>query len=275
MELIKISYFQNCRSTTPLTLNVDAALQFIQKGTSKDLIERIRLESDQSKRNMYKQCLPAVTFGGYFNERRDLREASGFACLDFDKVVDLKQLSDKLKLSEYIFSYWISPSGNGLKALVKIPVVKDKEEYREYYRAILEHFKALNPDKSTKDINRLCFESYDPDLYVKEEARVFSKKIKYKPNTKAGIKTSFNLSEGKIIDRLIHWWVDKFPFAKGNRNSSLFVLACALSTFGIKKSTTIDLFNSFEEQDFTFNEILQIIDSAYKKAEFNSQKFSK
>lgn len=273
MEEVKISYFQNCRAKQPLTVNVDAALQFIQKGTSKDLIEKIRLESDQSKRDIYKQSLPAITFGGYFNDRSNLIEASGLACLDFDKVDNLKLLSDNLKFSEYIYSFWISPSGNGLKALVKIPVVNDKYEYQEYYKAILYHFKELNPDKSTKDINRLCFESYDPNLHIHENAKVFCKKLKFKPNTKIKIQTSSNLTEAKIIERLINWWVDKFPFVKGNRNSSLFVLACAFSTFGITKPTTIDLFYSFVEEDFPISEILQIINSAYKKAEFNSQNF--
>ena len=269
----KISYFRNCRNKKPLTVNVNAALEWIKKGSSKDIIEKVRQANDQPTRDLFKQNLPAVTFAGLFEDRSPLIEASGLACLDFDKLDNLQEISERLKASKYIYSFWVSPSGNGLKALVKIPVVKDKEEYQEYYRAILKHFKDLQPDIATKDINRLCFESYDPNLYVNEEAQVFSKKLKLKSQVKPEVKVNSNLPEGKVIDRIISWWVKKFPFTTGNRNNSLFILACALSNFGICKATTTDLFYSFEDKDFHFNEIQQIIDSAYKKAEFNSQRF--
>lgn len=269
----KISYFRNCRNKKPLTVNIIAALEFIKTGSSKDIIEKVRQANDQPTKDLFKQNLPAVTFGGLFEDRSALIEASGLACLDFDKLADLNEISERLKASEYIYSLWVSPSGNGLKALVKIPVVKDKEEYQEYYRAILRHFKDLQPDKATKDINRLCFESYDPYLHVNEEAKVFSKKIKFKPKAKVEVTVDSNLSEGRIIDRILSWWVKKFQFNSGNRNNSLFVLACALSNFGISKSTTIDLFYSFEDKDFSFSEIQLLIDSAYRKADFNSKSF--
>ncbi|MCM4161869.1 hypothetical protein FHG64_16015 [Antarcticibacterium flavum] len=273
MEERRISYFKNCRAKTPEIVTIEAALHWIKTGSSKDAIEKIREANDQQTKDLFKQDLPAVTFGGLFEDRSGLLEASGLACLDFDKVENLNELSERLKASEYIYSFWISPSGNGIKALVKIPVVKDKEEYQEYYRAILKHFKDLQPDIATKDINRLCFESYDPYLYVQEEAIVFKEKLKVKPKEKTVLEPASNLPEGKVIDRIISWWVKKFPFAQGNRNNSLFVLACALSNFGISKATTEDLFYSFEDKDFPYNEIKQIIDSAYKKADFNSQSF--
>jgi hypothetical protein len=269
----KISYFRNCRNKKPLTVNINAALEWIKTGSSKDIIEKVRQANDQPTKDLFKRNLPAVTFGGLFEDRSALIEASGLACLDFDKLDDLNEISEHLKESEYIYSLWVSPSGNGLKALVKIPVVKDKEEYQEYYRAILMHFKDLHPDIATKDINRLCFESYDPYLHIKEDAKVFRKKLKFKTKAKAEVNINSNLPEGKVIDRIISWWVKKFPFSQGNRNNSLFVLACALSNFGINKATTTDLFYSFEDKDFPFNEIQQIIDSAYKKADFNSQSF--
>lgn len=277
MELqeIKISYFRNCRNKKPLTVNIIAALEWIKTGSSKDIIEKVRLANDQPTKDLFKQDLPAVTFGGLFKDRSTLIEASGFACLDCDKVNNLSETKEVLKASNYIYSLWVSPSGNGLKALVRIPIVKDKKEYKEYYRAILSHFKDLQPDPATKDINRLCFESYDPNLYLNEGATVFNEKQKITRKKKAFTNPDSNLPEGKVIDRIISWWVKKYPFAKGNRNNSLFILACALSNFGINKSTTIDLFYSFEDEDFQYTEIQKIIDSAYKKADFNTESFSR
>ena len=79
-------------------------------------------------------------------------------------------LKEKLSKDTYIFSIWISPSGNGLKALVKIPVVVDNDDYNKRYKAIYKHFLWVNDefgdnviDTSGQDISRLCFESYDPE----------------------------------------------------------------------------------------------------------------
>lgn len=269
----KISYFKNCRAKTPEVVNIDAALHWIKTGSSKDLIQQIREATNQDQKDILKQNLPAVTFAGLFKDRSSLLEASGLACLDFDKVVNLSKLKERLKASYYIYAFWVSPSGNGLKALVKIPIVESKEEYKQYYKAILSHFKELKPDKATKDINRLCFESYDPDLYLNDTSRIFEEKEIVEIKKTSNISTVSDLPEGKVIDRILSWWVKKFHFTNGNRNNSLFVLACALSNFGISKATTQDLFTSFEDKDFQYSEIQKIINSAYNKAEFNTETF--
>ena len=270
----EISYFKNCRAKKPLKANIGAALHWIKSGASKDLITGIRSAKDEKERNALKQNLPAVTFGGLFEGRTALLKPSGYACLDFDKVDNLNGLRSALAGSKYIYSFWLSPSGNGLKALVPIPLISSKKDYQSYYKGLLKHFEKLEPDVATKDVNRLCFESYDPDLYLNEDAEVFDQKIIAKVKSKPQADNATQLPEGKIVDRIISWWVKKFPFSKGSRNNNLYVLACALCNFGISKSTTEELFYSFEDEDFHYNEIKQIIDSAYKRAEFNSQSFS-
>lgn len=272
-NVIHISFFRNCRNKKPEITNVSTSLNRIMSGASKGLIEGIRETEDQARKDNLKRKLPAVTFGGNFRDRSNLIQASGLACLDFDKVQDLKFLKNQLEDSEYIFSYWLSPSGNGLKALVKIPLVFNKKEYSERYLALLKHFRKLSPDKATKDINRLCFESYDPKLYQNRKSKVFKGKIEKAQKQKSPGIQSPNIPEAQKIDRIIGWWVKKFPFTRGNRNNSLFILACALSNFGIDKRTTKDLFQSFEEEDFQFDEIQKVISSAYNKADFNSKTF--
>lgn len=275
MEKNEISYFKNCRAKKPEVVTIEFALHWIKTGYSKKLINSIREATDQQTKDLLKQKLPGVTFGCLLQDRSTLIKASGFACLDFDKVNNLNELKEGLKGSNYIYSFWISPSGNGIKALVKIPIVESKEEYKQYYTAILSHFKALQPDPATKDINRLCFESYDPDLYLNPESAVFSEKATPPKRKKLPVVQTEDLPEGQVIDQIISWWVKKYPFVKGNRNNSLFILACALSNFGISQATTEDLFNSFEDEDFQDSEIQQIISSAYKKAEFNTETFKR
>lgn len=270
-----LSFYRNCKVTTPGRLTLKETL-LLQKGEFKETIERIRKSKSKEEKDSFKRNLPAVTFGGEFQGRNKLIKASGLACLDFDKVQGLGGYKDALKASEYILSYWLSPSGNGFKALVRIPEVKTKKEYQERYQAILSHFKELTPDEATKDITRLCFLSYDADLYVNKDAKIFTERFKKDISTYKSFspnEISNDLPEGKIVDRLIQWWVKKYSFSNGSRNNSLFVLACSFSTFGISKSTTENVFQSFEDKDFSNTEIQTLINSAYRKADFNSKSF--
>ena len=272
-----LSYYANCRDTSSSQTSLRTSLIETKRGAVKGPIEGIRKSKSKAEKEQFKRNLPAVTFGGEFKGRTELVKASGLACLDFDKVKDLNSYIRALGTSEYIFSFWLSPSGNGFKALVRIPEVTDKEEYQGYYKAILEHFRELNPDEATKDITRLCFLSYDPDLYLNKNAKVFTEKVAEEVKEFKPIKTSevaADLPEGKIVDRLLRWWMKNYNFTNGGRNNSLFILACSLSNFGVNKATTEELFYSFEDKDFTYSEIQKLINSAYKKAEFNSKSFA-
>ena len=122
-----ITIFKNIRETaTPFYREVSVVLDRIQEGSSKELVKKIRLEKDKSTRNELKKDLPAICFSGKFNKRNDdsIVEHSGIICLDFDGYKKQKDLlSDKEQISKnkHVYSVFISPSGNGLKVLIKIP----------------------------------------------------------------------------------------------------------------------------------------------------------
>lgn len=269
LEFEPITLFESLYTQKGNKLGLLTALKRIKKGTSKTLISEIRKGNKELKKK-----LPCVLFGGYFKDRTNLISPSGLASLDFDKVDSLQKLSSELRKSNYILSFWLSPSGNGIKALVRIPLVKSKEAYKKHYLAILREFKELNPDISTKDMNRLCFESYDPELYLNPNANVFTKKIEIKPFESTKKELCNDLSDGKKVDRILKWWLKNFGFVEGQRNNNLFVLACSLSEFGISENITKNLFSSFESSDFNFSEIEKIIRSAYSKTAFNSKSFA-
>jgi hypothetical protein len=110
----------------------------------------------------------------YISKREDgsISEHSGLLVLDFDKC-DLAAKTKQLKADPYIYAFWISPSGTGIKALVKCP--PKLEHHYEYYEALLDRYPEL--DSTSKSISRLCFESFDPNLYVNENAKVWDKTI--------------------------------------------------------------------------------------------------
>ena len=129
-----ITIFKNIKETsTPFFRDVFFVLDRIRDGKHKELINSIRNESDKTKRNNLKKNLPAICFSGKFNKRSDdsIIEHSGLICLDFDGyATNEDMLSEKQRLidDKYVMSVFVSPSGNGLKALIKIP--KDIENHK-------------------------------------------------------------------------------------------------------------------------------------------------
>ena len=141
----------------------------IQQGKSKDLIAEIR-EGNKEK----KKKLPIACFSGEFSKRADdaLFEHSGFIVLDFDHV-DVEATKSALATDDYIHSCWISPSGDGIKALVQ---VTNTERHRDHFRALITYFNkqyTLEVDESGINESRACFESYDPDIIIKDEWKKF------------------------------------------------------------------------------------------------------
>lgn len=145
------------------------ALRRIQEGKSKSLIEEVR-SGDKSK----KKELPIVCFSGEFSTRSDdaLFEHSGYIILDFDHV-NVDEVKKALATDEYVYSCWMSPSGDGVKALVRIT---NPERHRDHFRALCRYFHKqyfLEVDESGINESRACFESYDPDIILKDSSKKF------------------------------------------------------------------------------------------------------
>ena len=165
-----VTIFKNIKETeAPFHRNVSLVLDRIKDGATKELVKRIRKEKNKSERNELKKLLPAICFSGVFNKRADnaLQTHSGIICLDFDGYVKTKELlQDKENLSKdkYVMSAFISPSGDGIKVLVKIPA--DVDNHVNYFNSLNKHFNSPHFDKVTKNVSRVCYESYDPLTYI-------------------------------------------------------------------------------------------------------------
>lgn len=82
-----ITIFRNIKETdAPFHRPIEAILERIKEGASKELVKRIRLEQKKQERNELKKQLPAICFSGVFTKRNDssIQEHSGLICLDFD-----------------------------------------------------------------------------------------------------------------------------------------------------------------------------------------------
>ena len=265
-----VTIFKSIKETsTPFHREVYKILERIKDGSSKDLVKKIRLEKRKNERNDLKKLLPAICFSGTFNKRADssIIEHSGLICLDFDGYEKQKELlADKelISKSKYVYSVFISPSGNGLKVLVKIP--EDIENHTKYFNSLEKHFNSPFFDKTSKNISRVCYESYDPLIYVNDNSLLWDK-IEDHEYTEVSVHTDHPTipitDENKIVDILMKWWTKKYPMVDGQRNHNTYVLAAAFNDYGINKSLASYVMGQFSSDSFSINEIQRTIDSAY------------
>ena len=174
----------NVKSGSVSYTELSVIIEKIKTGGSKlDLIKELRglREYDVEKYKIRKSEMPVVIFQGKFSKRdnESLLEASGLMVLDFDHTgVELKE---RLKSIPFIYMAFVSLGGDGVKALVKIQVVKSDAQYKEYWSAVDKALRDILPeviDSACKDISRACFFSYDPDIYMNTEAMVFTGRMK-------------------------------------------------------------------------------------------------
>lgn len=250
--------------------DIDHVLDRIKTGKSKEKIDEIRACIDKERANSLKANLPSVCFSGKFTERKDesLIEHSGFICLDFDEVNDLRDFQTELINKDYVYACWLSPRGNGLKALVKIA---DSKKHREHFQAIQEE---LNCDKSGINVSRVCYESYDPSIYINKQAKPYKK---FKQVEKVTLTTEAD--EDKTIRNILTWLSNRGDaFVTGERNLFIFKFASACARFGISPENAFYFCNNeflANDNTFTRSECERAIKSAYNanKAYFGSAKF--
>ena len=259
----------------PHYINVDAALKRISEGKSKQKVEEIRNTIDKEKRQTLKKFLPCVCFSGKFLKGRkdtDLIEHSGFIVLDFDNIDDLRNKQNDLINNDFVYACWVSPSGNGLKALIRIA---DGRKHREHFAALKEMFPEI--DNSGANQSRVCYESYDPDIYTCPDAEIFNKVVEVE---KIYTKERVSDNDEEIFKKLLTWLSNKNEaFVSGERNNFIFKLSAACCKFGIEQYSTENLIQHefLSNSDFSRGEAKRAIYSAYKtnKNRFGDSCFEK
>ena len=220
----EVTIFKSINSHVPQYFEVEEVLNRIKRGTNKQLIEKIRTEKSKEVRDNLKKGLQWICFSGKFKKRlnEELIEHSGLICLDFDNFTNKQTLMNwhsRLKNDIHCFALFISPSGKGLKALFRVPKCSENDEHNSRFEAIGNYFKDCKFfDKNTKGVNRVCYESYDPDLYINTDAKIFTE-IVYS----VAVRKPVSVYTGEkgydeavhIFNNLIKWFESKYNLKKG------------------------------------------------------------
>lgn len=120
----------------------------------------------------------------------NISRLSNYITLDIDHVEDIDKLKhDIFNNNNFVESVFVSPSGNGLKIICKyqtdfnILKYKNNEEVMNslWYHLSHQLIENINintdtqlvVDENAKDINRLCFLSYDPELLYRKNPQPY------------------------------------------------------------------------------------------------------
>jgi Protein of unknown function (DUF3987)/BT4734-like, N-terminal domain len=191
MSKIHLSWVDNAGSVETHDCAATKVLEVVRTG-GKELrgkVEAVRqaMQTELAQHGDYKRAkqiaselkkqLPAVMWSGRFTSREQptnekLINHSGLLCADLDDLgPQLSHVREKLLKSPHLWAVFRSPSGGGLKPVFRVPA--DGSKHLPSFVAVENHVRELTGiqiDQACKDVARLCFLSYDPEIYVNEDA---------------------------------------------------------------------------------------------------------
>ena len=160
-------------------------LERIKDGYWQDIVLPIRTITDKEARAVAKQKAPSVTISGTFSSREDkgLTKPSGFIAIDIDGVEDTAELKSLLCTDQHVYAAFVSISGRGLCLIMKINPARHSEAFQGISEYLYNSYQQI-VDPTSINVSRLRFVSYDPDLYINENAEKFTQYPKNKPPKK-------------------------------------------------------------------------------------------
>ena len=168
----KISLFNRITDINhPEEYDIDKVLDIIKTGSYYHVagkVDAVRKAKTKEEKEKAKMKLPAVTWNGTFKtkNRSDLIHYSSFTALDFDHIQPEKMdgFGKWLQSFQCVYAYYITPSGKGYKAIILHDNYEPLYHY-DLYNQLLKLFDCPEIDKSTTDLARGNFLSYDPNLW--------------------------------------------------------------------------------------------------------------
>lgn len=237
-------------------------------------------KGDEKTADTIKRALLGFTTSATFCESRkktNIKTYSQVVCLDFDDipVTEIQTLALKINQCKYTMASFTSPSGEGLKVFIQVN--SNAEHHITAYNQAANYYKALSGydfDVKCKDITRLCFVSYDADLFLNEKATTFTVQEKVKEiKTEYQKEAQCNLTTEELLQKCLLFTEKKEQYYKGNRNNFIFLFSCNANKFGIYQEDTLNYcVNNFDLEE---REIKATVYSTYKNQSTAFAEFAK
>ena len=168
----KVSLFPRITDVTQAQeYDVDKLLEIIRDDTYyhlKPKVEAVRSAGTQDEKNRKKALLPVATWNGTFRSRHknECTVYSSYTALDFDHigVDDMPDFVRWLQGFPCVYACFVTPGGTGYKAIILHDNCEPLYHY-DLYGQLVKLFDCPWIDKSTTDLARGNYLSYDPDLW--------------------------------------------------------------------------------------------------------------
>lgn len=164
-------FFDVHREPKESTVNVIEQIKIAAKNND------LKLKDNLKQNNLY-SFVPSVILDGAGRAYSNIVDYNPIVLCEFDKIDHAKELKERLfnNLKSVIAS-WISPSGRGLKVMVRIPKPTSIENYKEYYCGLAYYMSKYDGfDGVNFNISLPLFLSYDRDILVREDAEEWTQR---------------------------------------------------------------------------------------------------
>ena len=169
-----------------LTLRQFLEVHKTPKQSTVDIIEQIKIAAkngdlklkDSLKQNNLYSFIPSVKLDGGGRGLINIVDYNPVMLVEFDKIDHAKELKERLFNNlKSVIAAWISPSGRGLKVLVRIRKPKSVEEYKEYFCGLAYYLSQYEGfDGVNYNIVLPTFLSYDREILIREDAEEWTQR---------------------------------------------------------------------------------------------------
>jgi len=206
----RISYFKSAKTVVPTgDMDILEFFEDVKDGKWQDIVLNYRAGKVKEKASV-----PAVTVSGLFEKRKvsGLKKHSGILNIDIDAKdnpdIDLAEYRAEFFTDPFILGGNLSLSGKGLSCYVRINPKKHLDSFLAIEKYFANNYHIII-DKSAKDVSRMRFVSYDPDMYINTKAEKWTeylpkeKKQPVKFNKYISTNDDFEYVMKQIVDRQI------------------------------------------------------------------------
>ena len=190
IDQISFQYFSSkiweAKPLGELTLRAFLDVHKNPKESTVKVIEEIKIAAknndlklkDSLKQNNLYSFVPSVKLDGNGRGMINIVDFNPIMMVEFDKIDNAKKLKERLFNNlKSVIAAWISPSGRGLKLLIRIPRPRSVEEYKQYYCGLAFYLSQYEGfDGVNFNIVLPLFLSYDKDILVREDAEEWTQR---------------------------------------------------------------------------------------------------
>lgn len=287
-----ITFFSSAIDKKAYPWEVGLAVSSIQGEGHLNVTSQYRLMTpgkarDKFKRTSFKAvCWSVSKFKDNTRAIDNCLVHSGLICLDIDKLEDEKYqyLIQHIPNDPYTHICFTSPSGNGIKVVIKIEA--DAQKHLTYFQSLARYYDmqySVDIDQSGKDVSRLCFICHDPDVFYNPDSALFDLSLAPAGDDTSDIKEPVRLNTiqerqlkkntGTTVNDVFEFTQNVMQYQDGQRNKFVHLFGCNCNRKGIDQSDAETFALSFAT-DLDAKEVKDTIKSAYKLNTHEHAKFA-